>query len=254
MKNHFLKTIYFDNSKLWKQSNIDSIYKGWFDLEKEATSDEYIKEIDVFKNIKELELSEQITYFVWENGSWKSTLLEAIAVAFGFNKEWGTIHSNYKTNNIDNIKNNWLKLSWQPNKFKWGYFFRAEWVYNFVNYLQNIDDWHSFTRYGWKNLHNFSHWQQFMKILESMIDNVGFYVFDEIESALSPANQLKAVRIIEHMVKQWSQFIIATHSPIILGIKEKSQILSFDHNFIDEIDYEMTPCVDMYKRVLNNKI
>lgn len=230
MNNHFLKTIYFDNTNL---------------------QEKYIENIDIFKDISELELEEKITYFVGENGTWKSTLLESIAESFWFNKEWWTINSNYKTNKTDNIENNWIKLSWQPTRFKNWYFFRAEWVYNFVNYLEWLEDW--FDPYWWENLHKFSHGQQFMKIFESMMDRVWFYILDEIESALSPANQLKVVEIIKYMVSNWSQFLIATHSPIILSIKQNSQILSFDYWTISKIEYDMVPCVDMYKRILLNK-
>jgi predicted ATPase len=176
--------------------------------------------------------------------------MEHIALTFGFNKEWGSKNTLYKTNNIDNIENNWLSLSWQPSKFLNGYFFRAEWVYNFVNYLQNLKDGLAFAPYGWENLHNFSHGQQFMKIFEAQMDTVWFYILDEIESALSPANQLKIVEIIKYMVSQWSQFLIASHSPIILSIQEESQILSFDNDVIKEITYDNVPCVDMYRRIL----
>jgi predicted ATPase len=179
--------------------------------------------------------------------------MENIAVNFGFNKEWWTKNTLYKTNNIDNLENNWLSLSWQPSKFHYGYFFRAEWIYNFVNHLQNMDSGLAFSPYGWENLHNFSHGQQFMKIFEAQMDKVWFYVLDEIESALSPANQLKVIEVIKYMVNNGSQFLIATHSPIILGIKEKSQILSFDYWYIHQIDYDMVPCVDMYRRVLMKK-
>lgn len=251
--NHFLKTIYLDTKKLWSKSNIDKLYWDELSIERSESSDDYIKNIDIFNDIEKLELKESITYFVWENWTWKSTLLEHVAVKFGFNNEGGTINSNYKTNRIDNIENDWIRLSWKPTKFKSWYFFRAEGVYNFINYLQDIDDWLSFVPYWWKNLHKFSHGQQFIKILESMIDKVWFYILDEFESALSPANQLKAVEIIKYMASKWSQFLIATHSPIILWIKQNSQILSFDNWYIHEVDYNMVWCVDIYKRVLLNK-
>ncbi len=174
----FLKTIYFDNTKLWNKNNVDKMFWDKFSIERFDSSDDYIKNIEIFKNIEKLDLSEKITYFVWENGTWKSTLLEHIVMEFGFNKEWWTKNCNYKTNKIDNVNNDWIRLSWQPTKFKTWYFFRAEWVYNFVNYLQEIDDWKSFLSYWWENLHKFSHWQQFLRILESMMDRVWFYILD----------------------------------------------------------------------------
>jgi len=260
MRRNFLKTIYFDNSKLWNKDNIEKLYEEdknekytEEDIEISiseyiSTGDEYIKNIPIFENIKELELEESITYFVWENGSGKSTLMEHIATTIGFNKEWWTKNTLYNTNKIDNLENNWISLSWQPSKFLSGYFFRAEWIYNFVNYLQNIQD--GFAWYWWENLHNLSHGQQFMRIFESQMDTVWIYILDEIESALSPVNQLKVVEMIKYMVSKWSQFLIASHSPIILSIKENSQILSCDDGKIHEINYDSIPCVDMYRRIL----
>lgn len=258
MRRNFLKTIYFDNSKLWNKDNIEKLYEEdeYENAETQevsvseyiSTGDEYIKNIPIFQNIEELELNESITYFVWENGSWKSTLMEHIATTIGFNKEWWTKNTLYNTNKIDNLENNWITLSWQPAKFLSGYFFRAEWIYNFVNYLQNIEDW--FAPYWWENLHNLSHGQQFMRIFESQMDTVWIYILDEIESALSPQNQLKVIEMIKYMVSKWSQFLIASHSPIILSIKENSQILSCDDWEIHEINYDSIPCVDMYRRIL----
>lgn len=228
MKSYFLKTILFNHSELKNNPNY-----------------EYIRNIWIFQN--NIELSESITYFVWENWAGKSTLLETIAEVFWCNKEWWTKNTLYKTNATDNTKNNWITLSWQPSMYQYWYFFRAEWIYNFVNYLEDIK-W--FTPYGWENLHKMSHWQQFLKILESQMDKKWFYILDEIESALSPENQLKVIEIIKYMVNNGSQFLIATHSPIILSIKENSQILSFDHNHIHSVEYDMVPCVDMYRRIL----
>lgn len=253
MRKNFLKTIYFDKSQLGKKENIERLYDDQDDsnyLEKVDTNDDYIKNIPIFNDINELELQESVTYFVWENGSWKSTLMEHIALAVGFNKEWGSKNTLYKTNNIDNLENKWLSLSWQPSKFLNWYFFRAEWIYNFVNYLQNLDDPLAFSSYWWDNLHNFSHGQQFMKIFEAQTDTVWLYILDEIESALSPVNQLKVVEMIKYMVSQWSQFLIASHSPIILSIKDNTQILSCDEWKIHEINYNNVPCVDMYRRIL----
>lgn len=256
MKKHFLKTIYFDHSQLGKKENIEKMYEKHEKinmLEKLDTTDKYIKNIEAFQSISELNLEKSITYFVWENGSGKSTLIEHIAQNFWFNKQWGTKNTLFQTNKIDNIENSWLRLSWQPQKFHYWYFFRGETVYSFADYLQNLEDADAFSPYGWENLHNFSHGQQFMKIFEAQMDKVWFYILDEIESALSPANQLKVVEIIKYMVSKWSQFIIATHSPIILGIFQDSQILSLDHWYIHEIDYDMVPCVDMYRRILAKK-
>lgn len=224
MRKYFLKTIYF---------------------QKLNDKDDFRWKIDIFKNLEKLDFEKNITYFVWENWSWKSTLLENIALEFWLNQEWWTKWANYKTSLSDKTNKNWLKLSWEVTKFKYWYFFRAEWIYNFVNYLENLDWW--FKPYWWENLHLMSHWEQFIQILESISWTKWFFIIDEIESAISPANQLKIKSLIEKMAENWSQFIIATHSPIILSIPN-SQILNFDFWKIQETEFDMAPCVDIYKR------
>lgn len=212
------------------------------------SNEEFIRNITLLKNTSEIELSQPITYFVWENGSGKSTLLEAIASNFWLNKEWWNKHHNFSTNQTEKSEDNWIKLSWVPIKFKYWYFFRAESIYNTINYLETVQWW--FSPYWWENLHKNSHWEQFLKIFEAQKEIPWFYIIDEIESALSPANQLKVREIIKYMAKNGSQFIIATHSPIILSIKENSQIFTLDFWKIMETEYDMTSCVDIYKRIL----
>ncbi|PZM84915.1 AAA family ATPase [Candidatus Gracilibacteria bacterium] len=224
MRKYFLKTIYF---------------------QKLNDKDDFRGKIDIFKNLEKLDFEKNITYFVGENGSGKSTLLENIALEFGLNQEGGTKGANYKTSLSDKTNKNWLKLSWEVTKFKYGYFFRAEGIYNFVNYLENLDG--GFKPYGGENLHLMSHGEQFIQILESISGTKGFFIIDEIESAISPANQLKIKSLIEKMAENGSQFIIATHSPIILSIPN-SQILNFDFGKIQETEFDMAPCVDIYKR------
>lgn len=233
--------------------HLQSVY---FDFSKILKSEDYIKSIPALENLEVLEFHNKLTYFVWENGSGKSTLMEAIATNFGFNKEWGNMNTQYSTNTTDNIESNWLGFSWKPNKYTSWFFFRAEGIYNFNNYLEDLSKQpycgDAFSPYGWKNLHHFSHGQQFLKIVESFQNRVWLYIFDEIESALSPINQLKLVEIIKYMIQQGSQFIIATHSPILLSITD-SCIYNFDEA-IEQISYDNVSCVDIYKRVLQKKI
>lgn len=230
-------------------SHLQTIY---FDFSLLEEHEKYIKDIVSIKNTRELSFDKKLTYFIWENWSGKSTLIECIATTYWFNKEWWTLNSLYETNKTDNFSSNWLKLSWKPTRYRTWFFFRAEWIYNFSNYLEDLDNqlgcsW-SFNPYWWKNLHKFSHWEQFMRIIKSRIDIVWFYIFDEIESALSPNNQLKLVEIIKYMRSNWSQFIIATHSPILLSIND-SCIYNFDDK-IEKISYDNASCVDIYKRLL----
>lgn len=237
MNKSFLKTIYFN--KLPK--------------------DDFRNQIEIFRNISELNFDKNIIFFVGENGSGKSTLLENIAVMAGFNPEWWSKNASFKTTDTDKNFANWLKLSWQPTSFDFGYFLRAESVYSLINYFEKLWDWDftskksPFDFYGGKNLHEFSHWQQFLKILEACSESPGIYILDEIESAISSANQLRVKFLIEKMASNGSQFIIATHSPIILSVPN-SQIFSFDYGKIMETEYNFVPCVDIYKRFFLGKI
>lgn len=95
----------------------------------------------------------------------------------------------FKTTDYDKFEDNWLELGFEIKKFKFWYFFRSEWIYNIINYLEDLDWW--FWPYWWENLHLMSHGEQFMKILESLISGKWFFIIDEIESAISSANQLK---------------------------------------------------------------
>lgn len=216
---------------------------------------DYRANLSIFKNLTEWNFEKRITYFVGENGSWKSTFLEAIALAVGFNAEWWSLNARFSTTQTDK-NSHWLSVSWQPIRYDFWYFLRAESVYGMVNYLETPDEDGQiigFRFYGNKNLHTLSHWQQFLAILEACVDIPGIYIFDEIESALSPANQLRVKFLIEKMALNGSQFIIATHSPIILSIPN-TQILTFDYGKIMETEYSFASCVDIYKRFFSGKI
>lgn len=98
-----------------------------------------------------------------------------------------------------------------------------------------------------------SHWEQFIQILESLSSGKWFFIIDEIESAISPANQLKVKSLIQKMAENGSQFIIATHSPIILSIPD-FQILTFDYGKIMETEFDMVSCIDIYRRFFRKMI
>ena len=203
----------------------------------------YLQRIDSIKCLSELTFEKNITFFVGENGSGKSTLLEAIAVAFGFNAEGGTI--NYHFNTFDDVSplSNAVTLLRGYRRPKIGYFFRAETFFNVATV--------GMTEYQGANYHSCSHGEGFLSYIQGF-DRTGLYIMDEPEAALSPERQLTLLRHIYKSAQGGSQFIIATHSPILLGCPDAC-ILSFDDGSITECRYEDTLSYQITKQFLNRR-
>ncbi len=202
----------------------------------------YVHNIPAIKSISEIQFDKAITFFVGENGSGKSTLLEALAVEFGYNAEGGTRNYNFSTyDDVSPLKDSiTLVKGWQRPKF--GYFFRAETFFNVATA--------SMFEYMGANYHANSHGEGNLRFLA--YDKPGFYLMDEPEAALSPQRQLTLLKHIYDMSKKGSQFIIATHSPILLGCPNAS-ILSFDDGKITKCQYEETLSYQITKQFLVRK-
>ncbi len=186
---------------------------------KPVKSDSYLAALPAVQALtgNSLSFSSPVTFFVGENGTGKSTLLEAIAVASGFNPESGTKNSCFSTRDTHSNLSRHLRLvrSGYP---KDGFFLRAESFYNFASNIDDIDDDHRLVlSYGGVSLHEQSHGESFLALVQNRFDGNGLYLLDEPEAALSPARLLTLMAEIHTLVKQHSQFIIATHSPIFLA-------------------------------------
>lgn len=203
----------------------------------------YLHKINSIKSFSELTFKNNITFFVGENGSGKSTLLEAIAVAFGFNSEGGTINYHFSTFDDVSSLSNSVTLIKGHLRPKIGYFFRAETFFNVATA--------GMMEYMGKNYHNRSHGESFLAYIQGF-DKAGLYIIDEPEAALSPQRQLTLLRHIYKSAQNGSQFIIATHSPIILGCPDAT-ILSFDNGKITECQYENTLSYQITKQFLCRK-
>lgn len=214
---------------------------------------EYYSNIPVIKNFSELEFNYPITFFVGENGSGKSTLLEAIAIAYGFNPEGGSMNSRFQTNNTHSSLSDSILLS-KGVKAKDGFFLRAESFYNTSSYIEDIyqDDPN---RLKWSyggNLHERSHGESFMLLIQHRFRGKGIYILDEPEAALSPQRQLSLILRINELVNDNSQFLIATHSPILLGM-DNAQIFTFDNQELETIAYEDTDSFTITKLFIENR-
>jgi predicted ATPase len=207
--------------------------------------------VPAINNLEEIEIKRNVTFFVGENGSGKSTLLEAIADKCEFNTAGGGRNNNYETYATESSLGNYIRLSWLP-KVTNGFFLRAESFYSFATHIDEIDD-NNFRDYGGQSLHKQSHGESFLSLFLNRFKGKAIYLLDEPEAALSPARQLTFLKIIHDLAtKGDSQFIIATHSPILLGYPG-ADILSFDHDQISEIDYENTDHYQITKYFLQHR-
>lgn len=196
------------------------------------------------RHLDVLELHPQVTFFVGENGSGKSTLLEAIAVAWGFNAEGGTKNFRFGTRASHSDLERYLRLSKGVPRPKDGFFLRAESFFNVATEIERLDAEPAFgppviDSYGGKSLHEQSHGESFMALLMNRFGGKGFYLLDEPEAALSPQRQLAVLSRIHDLVTDDSQFVIATHSPILMAYPNAT-IYSFSIEGIRKIDYYET--------------
>ena len=209
--------------------------------------DSYLRDIPALKGFDRLAFDSNVTFFAGENGTGKSTLLEGIAVAYGFNAEGGTQNYRFSTYQDVSELEEAIRLVKGYRKRNSGYFFRAESFFNVatVTNLQYNDDGRL------PDYHAQSHGESFLSFLQDEARE-GVYLMDEPEAALSPQRQLTLMRHIYYMAMEGSQFIIATHSPILLGLPG-AQILNFSDEGIQPIHYEDTESYQITKMFLDNR-
>lgn len=223
---------------------IQSVLFDWDKISDES----YLTRIDALYKVKNIDFMKPITLFVGENGSGKSTLLEAIAVAHGFNPEGGTKNYCFSTHDTHSELCNAITIAKGYRKEKWGYFLRAESFYNVATQEEEYADFaHPSEEY-----HNRSHGESFLKMVQNNIQPNGLYFLDEPEAALSPQRQLTLLAEIYRCASDGAQFIIATHSPILLGIPN-AEIFSFDNGKIHTCRYEETESYKVTELFINNR-
>jgi len=223
---------------------IQKIKVDWSKIE----ADSYLRRIDAIRDLQELSFEKPITFFVGENGSGKSTLLEALAVAYGFNPEGGTKNYSFSTYDSHSSLCNALRISKGYRKASWGYFLRAESFYNVATKEEEYSD----IAHPSQKYHEKSHGESFLALAQNQLKPNGLYIFDEPEAALSPQRQLTLLMEINACAKQGSQFIIVTHSPILLGTPD-AEILTFDDGCIHTCKYEETDSYRVTEMFINNR-
>jgi len=228
------------------------VEKIWLDKEKILSYDRYPFNVEIIKNMQEIEFNSPVTFLVGENGVGKSTLIEAFAVAVGLNPEGGTQNFNFSTKNTHSELSEYLRVSTFRRPIT-KYFLRAESFYNVASEIIRISEEGGqgplYGSYG-GNLHECSHGESFIKLIQNRFSENGLYILDEPEAALSPQRQMVLLCLIDDLVKKGSQFIIATHSPILISYRE-GKILDLNNNF-QSINYKDTDIYNLYKMYLDN--
>jgi predicted ATPase len=210
---------------------------------------EYPFSMPAIRNLGELSLPGPVTFFVGENGTGKSTLLEAVAVAAGFNAEGGSRNFRFSTRPSHSGLHEYLRLVRPPGRPRDGYFLRAESFYNVATAAE--DQYGVLDAYGGRSLHEQSHGESFMALVLHRLRGHGLYLFDEPEAALSPTRQMSLLAAMHDLVGKGSQFIVATHSPILLGYPE-AVIYLLTEGAIARVPYIETEHYVITKSFLNN--
>jgi len=209
--------------------------------------DSYLRKIPALKELDDFTFRKNVTFFVGENGSGKSTLLEAIASSYGFNAEGGTRNYNFSTYNDLSGLAEAIRLTRGVIRPRGGYFFRAESFFNVATaIMEKYNDDGALPDY-----HKVSHGESFLDFM-SRPQSPGIYLMDEPEAALSPQRQLTLLIHIARMAEAGSQFIIVSHSPILLGIPD-AEIMEFSEKGIRPCEYEDTESYKVTKLFIENR-
>lgn len=197
--------------------------------------------LPAIRPLESLDAHQHVTFFVGENGSGKSTMLEAVAVAMGFNPEGGTRNFRFNTRDSHSDLSEYLRVIKGVKRAKDGFFLRAESFFNVATEVDALDKLGPplLPQYGGKSLHEQSHGESFMALMMNRFSGHGLYLLDEPEAALSPQRQLAMLSLMHQLVKKKSQFVIATHSPILLAYPD-AWIYQFTPSGIERVAYEDT--------------
>lgn len=220
-------------------------------LRRPVARDSYLSRLPAVRALAErgeagLTFSTPVTFLVGENGTGKSTLLEAIAVACGFNAEGGTRNFNFSTR--DTHSPLWEAITVARTDYpRDGFFLRAESFYNMATYIDTMPD--LTPSYGGVSLHEQSHGESFLALMEHRFGGRGLYLLDEPEAALSPTRMMSLLVVLHHLVEEHSQFVIATHSPILMAYPG-ARIYQLSQQGIEPVAYRDTEHYQITRRFL----
>lgn len=226
-------------------------------LTKAIPQSSYLNKVPAIRHLqdqKRIDITSPVTVFVGENGIGKSTLIEGIAVACGFNAEGGTKNYAFATSETHSELFRLLTVS-RRHREKDGFFLRAESFYNAASYLEELDSIECaappvLLSYGGRSLHCRSHGESFLALAENRFGGNSLYILDEPEAALSPTGQMRLLARMRELEKNNSQFIISTHSPIIMSYPN-ADVLEITDKGINRVDWRQTGHYAITKRFLD---
>lgn len=233
----------------------ENIYVSRVELVSDVPEFSYLRRLPLIKNLKKAPINIQapVTFFVGENGMGKSTLIEAIAVFLGFNAEGGTMNFSFETRATHSELYNHIIVSKTVHRKKQGFFLRAESFYNVASYIDDLQSsgFNILGYYGGRSFHRQSHGESFLSLVANRFSGNGIYILDEPEAALSPNRLMYLMSLIDHLVKKGAQFIISTHSPILMTLPN-SEIYELTSDSIEKVSYEETEHYIITKQFLDN--
>lgn len=235
-----------------------NLYISEVRIGKEIPRNNYLSRLPVIRNLQKmggLNFHKNVTFLVGENGVGKSTLIEGIAVAMGFNPEGGTINFNFATNDSHSDLYHYLTVSRGYKRHRDGFFLRAESFYNVASNIDELDAEPGFgakliSSYGGVSLHKQSHGECFLALVENRFSGNGLYILDEPEAALSPMRLMRLMVCMQELVKNNSQFIISTHSPILMTFPD-ADVMEITTDGIRSVDYRDTEHYIVTKRFMD---
>ncbi|MBU9721282.1 MULTISPECIES: AAA family ATPase [Bacillaceae] len=219
--------------------------------------DQFPLNLPVIRHFNKIKLHPNVTYIIGENGMGKSTLLEGIALLLGFNPEGGTLNFNFSSYDSHSNLDQYLRISKGVQRAKDNFFFRAETFYNVATNIEKMDSEPGLggkiiDSFGGTSLHEQSHGESFFAAFTERFQGNGLYILDEPEAALSPLRQLSMLARINELVNQGSQFIISTHSPIIMAYPHAT-IIQLTEEGLTEVRLEDTTHYSLMKQFFENK-
>lgn len=233
------------------------IKKVVLDRDSIPSFEEYPFSIPVVRHLRTMDLHPKVTFFIGENGTGKSTLLEAIAIVAGLNPEGGSRNFRFSTRESHSRLCDYLRLAKGISRPKDWYYLRAESFFNVGTEIENLDKDPDaigppiISSYGGVSLHEQSHGESFLALILNRFRGNGVYLLDEPEAALSPIRQMSVLTAIHNLNRGNSQFIIATHSPILMAYPH-STIYQFSADGIEEVQFRDTEHYTVTKNFLND--
>ena len=210
--------------------------------------------LSVFRETRGITFHSRVTFFIGENGTGKSTLMEALAHKCGIHIWRGMERKRFEANPYEEALHRFIAVEWADGVVPGSFFSSGI----FRNFAQSLDEWAAASSkildyFGGKSLLTQSHGQSLMSFFKARYRIKGLYLLDEPETALSPRTQLELLTLLRDMSKAGhAQFIIATHSPILMACPG-AHIYSFDSSPIKLVEYEDTEHYQVYKDFMEDR-